>query len=73
MKKELLLGALLLHAPLASAREPLEIKITSGIRSEQAEINTPKQVTVISQNDIVASGATAVTYVLPGRAGTAPD
>ncbi|MCW8965035.1 MAG: TonB-dependent receptor [Gammaproteobacteria bacterium] len=69
MKKELLLGALLVHAPLTSAKEPLEIKITSGIRSEQAEINTPKQITVISQQDIVASGATTVTDVLRGRAG----
>jgi len=69
MKKELLLGVLIAYAPLSSAKELLEIQITSGIRSEQSEINTPNQITVISQQDIVESGATTVTDVLRGRAG----
>ncbi|TNF99325.1 MAG: TonB-dependent receptor [Gammaproteobacteria bacterium] len=69
MKKELLLSALISYAPLSSAKELLEIQITSGIRSEQPEVNTPNQITVISQQDIVASGAKTVTDVLRGHAG----
>jgi iron complex outermembrane receptor protein len=69
MKKELLLGALIVCAPPSSAKELLEIQITSGIRSQQSEIITPNQITVISRQDIVASGATTVTDVLRGRAG----
>jgi iron complex outermembrane receptor protein len=69
MKKEVLLSVLILHAPVMQADELLEIKITSGIRSEQPEVNTPNQITVIRQQDIVASGATTLTDVLRGRAG----
>ena len=69
MKKELLIGALIVYTPMSSAKELLEIEITSGTRSVQSEITTPNQITVISQQDIVASGATTVTDVLRGRAG----
>ena len=69
MKKELLLGALIVFAPLAFARDLLEIEITSGIRSQQSEVVTPSQITVINRQDIMASGATTVTDVLRGRAG----
>lgn len=67
MKKEVLLGALLVSAPLASAKELLEIKITSGIRSEQSRIDTPVTLDVITREEIDASGAAHLVDVLRGR------
>lgn len=67
MKKEILLGVLIAHAPLLSAEELLEIKITSGIRSEQSDISTPAQIDVITREEIEESGVTHIAELLKGR------
>lgn len=69
MRKLLLLALLPVIAMSVHARELLEIDIISGIRASQPEVRTPKQINVITRQDIESSGATTVTDVLRGRAG----
>ena len=68
MSKGLLLGILIAFAPLTSAKELLEIEITSGIRS-QSSIEVPAHITVITREQIVNGNHASVSDVLRGRTG----
>ncbi len=67
MKKIILLGVLVINAPLISAKELLEIRITSGVRSEQSDAVIPPRIDVISREEIEYSGASHVVDLLKGR------
>jgi len=67
MKKELLLGVLIAYAPVVSAKDLLEIEITSGIRSKQNEVVVPARIEVITRQEIEEGGAAHISDVLRGR------
>ncbi|HEY5733465.1 MAG TPA: TonB-dependent receptor plug domain-containing protein, partial [Gammaproteobacteria bacterium] len=60
--------ALLMAAPTSSARDLLEIEITSGVRAE-SKVEVPAQITVISREDIMRSHHSSVSDVLRGKTG----
>ena len=52
----------------ASADEQVPQVVVSATRSEQSAVTTPSSITVITQDDINASGATSITDVLRSQA-----
>ncbi len=68
MQKFWLMCALLMAAPTSSARDLLEIEITSGVRAE-SKVEVPAQITVISREDIMRSHHSSVSDVLRGKTG----
>lgn len=61
-------GALLLSA-LPSFAENVPTVVVSATRSEQSAVTVPASITVITREEIVASGAATLSDVLRGRAG----
>jgi len=55
------------YAPYAEA--VLDAVIVSGARTEQSQLTTPASITVITREEIEASGARHVVEVLQGRGG----
>lgn len=70
MKKTIQSASVVLLALSAfNAHAAINALITSGVRAEQSELSTPASITVITRDQIDASGAAHITEVLRGLGG----
>lgn len=67
MKFKLIVGAIALLTTTQQANAVLEATIVSGIRAEQSELSTPASITIITREQIEASGARHIVDALRGR------
>jgi iron complex outermembrane receptor protein len=62
-------SVLLLALSSLNAHAVLDVLITSGVRAEQSELTTPASITLITREQIDASGAAHISEVLRGLGG----